>query len=136
MRKREPPKRGIQQHLLEKKPKLGDNPESQQIHEILEGNFVEQGEVQRSNDKSTQTDEKKHELSSRTENVILRNELLTLTSAPKFLSNLLYEVFVNNPKEMKHFTNLTPSQFEILYEFLNDVCPLETLSSPTKRRSD
>ena len=32
--KRKPPKRREQKHLQEKKPKLDDNPESQQIHEI------------------------------------------------------------------------------------------------------
>ena len=29
----------------------------------------------------------------------------------------------------KHFTGLRPSQFEVLHDFLDDVCPLETINS-------
>ena len=29
---------------------------------------------------------------------------------------------------MKHFTGLKPSQFEVLHDFLDDVCPLETIN--------
>ena len=76
-----------------------------------------------------QTDVTKHELASKIENMILRNELQSgLSSAPRVISNLSYEVVVNHPDQMKHFVGLTSSQFEILHEFLNDVCPLETIS--------
>ena len=29
---------------------------------------------------------------------------------------------------MKHFVGLTPEQFDVLYNFLNDVCPLHKIS--------
>ena len=29
---------------------------------------------------------------------------------------------------MTHFVGLTPKQFEVLYGFLNDICPLEKIN--------
>ena len=44
--------------------------------------------------------------------------------APK----ISFENIVQDAALMKHFTGLRPSQFEVLHDFLDDVCSLETIS--------
>ena len=133
-RKRKLPKQRdlAEQHQTKKSRSCttNDTPdESQDSQEIMEENCLVQDEgIYLDNNKTTQTDVTKHELASKIENMILRNELQSgLSSTPRVISNLSYEVVVNHPDQMKHFVGLTSSQFEILHEFLNDVCPLETI---------
>ena len=45
------------------------------------------------------------------------------------VSNISYELIKKKNSElMKHFVRLTPEQFDVLYNFLNDVCPLDKIS--------
>lgn len=61
--------------------------------------------------------------------MILKNEVSTSkVQAPKVISTLSYEYTVRDSRLLKHFTGLTPLQFEVLHNFLNDVCPLETIN--------
>ena len=39
-----------------------------------------------------------------------------------------YEGIHKEPDLMKHFVGLTPSQFEVLFSFLNDVCLMEKIN--------
>ena len=47
------------------------------------------------------------------------------------MSSLSYEVIREDPDLMKHFVGLTPTQFEVLFSFLNDVCQWRRLSIGT-----
>ena len=59
----------------------------------------------------------------------LRNDVSTTQlQGPKIVSTLSYENIVQKAALMKHFTGLKPSQFEVLHDFLDDVCPLETIN--------
>ena len=80
-------------------------------------------------DQGTQTVFTKYLLSAKVDTMILRNEVSTTkeSRAHKVVSSLSYETIVQDPDLMKHFVGLTPSQFEVLHNFLNDVCPLETI---------
>lgn len=71
----------------------------------------------------------KYLLSAKVDTMILRNEVSTTkeSRAHEVVSSLSYETIVQDPDLMKHFVGLTPSQFEVLHNFLNDVCPLETI---------
>lgn len=61
--------------------------------------------------------------------MILKNEVSTSkVQAPKVITTLSYEYTVQDSRLLKHFTGLTPLQFEVLHNFLNDVCPLETIN--------
>lgn len=46
--------------------------------------------------------------------------------APRVISTLSYKHNMRDSRLLKHFTGLTSQQFEVLHNFLNDVCPLET----------
>ena len=51
--------------------------------------------------------------------MILKNEVSTSKlSPPKIVSTLSYENIVRDAGLMKHFIVLTPSQFEVLHNFL------------------
>ena len=46
----------------------------------------------------------------------------------KIVNKLSYEVVSKDCIQMKHFVGLTTSQFEVLYDLLNDVCPLDSIT--------
>lgn len=80
------------------------------------------------NNKATQTDFTRHELSSKIETIILKNELkANTTDCVKIVNKLSYEVVSKDSIQMNHFVGLTTSQFEVLYDLLNDVCPLDSI---------
>ena len=59
-------------------------------------------------------------LSGKAETTILKNEVSTMKEQkPKIVSSSSYEVIHEDPDLMKHFVGLTPSQFEVLFSFLN-----------------
>ena len=78
-------------------------------------------------DREIQTQYSKYELSSKVETMILRNEVKLQNESTRVISNVSFEVTVQNPKCMKHFTGLTPEQFELFFEFLNNVCPFNEI---------
>ena len=78
-------------------------------------------------DQGSQTIYSKYELSAKVETMILKNDVSTTQlQGPKIVSTLSYENIVRDVALMKHFTGLRPSQFEVLHDFLDDVCPLKT----------
>ena len=80
-------------------------------------------------DQGSQTIYSKYELSAKVETMILKNDVSTTQlQGPKIVSTLSYENIVQDVALMKHFTGLTPSQFEVLLDFLDDVCPLKTIN--------
>ena len=80
-------------------------------------------------DQGSQTIYSKCELSAKVETMILKNNVSTTQlQGPKIVSTLSYENIVQDVALMKHFTSLKPSQFEVLHDFLDDVCPLETIN--------
>lgn len=85
------------------------------------------------NNKGTQTEVSKHELSIKVEKMILRNKSKSITDMnpeerTKVVSCLSYAVIVKDSSLMKHFVGLTSAQFECLHNFLNDVCPLSSIT--------
>ena len=61
--------------------------------------------------------------------MILKNDVSTMhLQGPKIVSTLSHENIVQDVALMKHFTGLKPSQFEVLHDFLDDVCCLETIN--------
>ena len=80
-------------------------------------------------DKGSQTMYSKYELSAKVETMILKNNVFTMQlQGPKIVNTLSYENIVQDIALMKHFTGLKPSQFEVLHDFLDDVCRLETMN--------
>ena len=80
-------------------------------------------------DQGSQTIYSKYELSAKVETMILKNDVSTTQlRGPKKVSNLSHENIVQDVALMKHFTGLKPSQFEVLHDFLDDVCRLETIN--------
>ena len=80
-------------------------------------------------DQGSRTIYSKYKLSSKVETMILKNDVSTTQlQGPKIVSTLSYENIVQDVALMKHFTGLRPSQFEVLHDFLDDVCPLETIN--------
>ena len=80
-------------------------------------------------DEGTQTVFTKYMLSAKVETMILKNEVLTMKEQKsKIVSRWPCEVIREDPDLMKHFVGLTPSQFEVLFSFLNDVCPMEKIN--------
>ena len=70
----------------------------------------------------------KYESSAKVETMILKNEVSTSKlPPPKIVSTLSYENIVWDTVLMKHFIGLTPLQFEVLHNFLDAVCPLESI---------
>ena len=79
------------------------------------------------NNKGTQTEVSKHKLASKVKTMILRNEVamaMNSKEVTKVVSSLSYEVIVEDSSLMKHFVGLT----EALHNFLNDVCPLNSIA--------
>ena len=80
-------------------------------------------------DQGSQTIYSKYELSAKVETMILKNDVSTMQlQGPKIVSTLSYENIVQDVALMKHFTGLKPSQFEVLHDFLDNVCCLETIN--------
>lgn len=80
-------------------------------------------------DQGMQTVFTKYELSAKVDAMILKNEVSTMRDqGPKIVSSLSYEAIGQDPDLMKHFVGLSPQQFKVLYNFLNDVCPLESIN--------
>ncbi|KAJ7377728.1 hypothetical protein OS493_026863 [Desmophyllum pertusum] len=90
------------------------------VYENLTGKLV--------TDQGCQTLYSKYELSAKVETMILKNEVSTTIKATKIVSTLSYENIVRDPGLTKHFIGLTPPQFEVMHDFLDDVCPLETIN--------
>ena len=85
-------------------------------------------------DQGSQTLYSKYELSAKVETMILKNDVPMRTpQAPKIVSTLSYENIMRDASLMKHFIGLSPPQFEILHNFLDDVCPLETINYWTSK---
>lgn len=85
-------------------------------------------------DQGSQTLYSKYELSAKVETMILKNDVATRKSrAPTIVSTLSYENIVRDASLMKHFIGLSPPQFEILHNFLDDVYPLETVNYWTSK---
>ena len=80
-------------------------------------------------DQGSQTIYSKYELSAKVETMILKNDVSTMQlQGPKIVSTLSYENIVQDIALMKHFIGLKPSQFEVLHDFLDYVCRLETMN--------
>ena len=68
-------------------------------------------------------------LSAKVDTMILKNEVaVTRPQPPKIASSLSYENIVQNSSLMRHFVGLTSSQFEVHYNFLDHVSPLNTIN--------
>jgi len=79
-------------------------------------------------DQGCQTLYSKYELSAKVETMILKNETYTAKlQPPEIVSTLSYENVSRDPGLMKHFSGLTTPQIELLHNFLDDVCPLDTI---------
>ena len=130
-RKRKLPKQRIE--LIDvKKSKLELHKDSIEKEENQLHNDIHEGieVVKMANDKSTQTLCSRVELVSKIENMILKNKLkMSMKNTnSRIVSNLSYEVIGKDSQLMKHFTGLTSLQFNVLFEFLNDICPLDELT--------
>ena len=80
-------------------------------------------------DQGSQTMYSKYELSAKVETMILKNNVFTMQlQGPKIVSTLSYENIVQDIALMNHFIGLKPSQFEVLHDFLDYVCRLETMN--------
>ena len=80
-------------------------------------------------DQGSQTLHSKYKLSAKVETMILKNDVATRKPrAPKIVSTLSYKNIVQDASLMKHFIGLSSPQFEILHNFLDDVCPLGTIN--------
>ena len=80
-------------------------------------------------DQGSQTIYSKCELSAKVESMILKNDVSTMQlQGPKIVSTLSYENIMQDVALMKHFNGLKPSQFEVLHDFLDNVCRLETIN--------
>ena len=60
--------------------------------------------------------------------MLLQNQMNISSEHVRTVSNLSYEVVYRDPQLMKHYIGLTSSQFDILYTFLNNVCPLSSMT--------
>ena len=79
-------------------------------------------------DQSTQT-LSNAELKSKIETLITSNALKTSKAVYKTISisSMSYENVIQDSQNMKHLTGLTSRQFKVLFDFLNDVCPLDKI---------
>ena len=95
----------------------------------------------KSRDFATQTDVSKHKLSYKLEAMMTIRNAANSRKSTNIVSNTSYELIIENSELMKHLVRLTPEQFDVLYNFLNDVCPLDKISywsyaSKGKRKCD
>ena len=89
----------------------------------------------------TQTEFSKYLLSAKIDTMLLKNEVALMRgdpkTTPKVVSSISFEAIANNSALMKHFVGLTAPQFAALHNFLNCICPLDSLTfwnckEPTK----
>ena len=62
--------------------------------------------------------------------MLLKNEVALLKigqTMSTVVSSISFEAISNNSELMKHFVGLTAPQFEALHNFLDSVCPLDSL---------
>ena len=78
-------------------------------------------------DQETQTVYSKYVLSAKVKTMILNEMSTSQDCKPKIVSGLSYDYISQDCDLMMHFVGLTPKQFEVLYGFLNDICPLEKI---------
>ena len=77
-------------------------------------------------DEGIQTVFEKYMLSAKVETMILKKRSFNNERpGEKIVSSLSFEVITQSPDLMKHFVGLTYPQLKVLYNFLNDVCPLK-----------
>ena len=99
-----------------------------ETHETDISNNAEDFDLEVNNDKSTQTVFAKVELASKIETMISKNQSAIASDVVlKVVINISYEVIRKDAKKMKHFTGLTNMQFDVLYNFLDDICPLNEI---------
>lgn len=80
-------------------------------------------------DKETHTAFSKAELSAKIETIVVKNELKTVReSKSRIVSNLSFDMIAQKSDHMKHFTGLTNKNFDMLYKFINGVCPLSEIT--------
>lgn len=79
--------------------------------------------------KETQTEYSKYMLSAKLETMLLRNEatIANPSDATNIIPSLSYENISKYSSSMKHFTGMNSEQFEALYSFLDNVCPLDNI---------
>ena len=81
-------------------------------------------------DTATQTEYSKYLLSAKIDTMLLKNEVALLKigqTMSTVVSSISFEAISNNSELMKHFVGLTAPQFEALHNFLDSVCPLDSL---------
>ena len=81
-------------------------------------------------DAATQTEYSKYLLSAKIDTMLLKNEVALLKigqTMSTVVSSISFEAISNNSELMKHFVGLTAPQFEALHNFLDSVCPLDSL---------
>ena len=88
--------------------------------------FKDKGPPKR--DESTQT-LSNADLKSKIETLITFNDLKTSKVVYKTISIscMSYENVIQDSQNMKHLAGLTSRQFKVLFDFLNDVCPLDKI---------
>ena len=112
--------RPISTYLLFGKDQVMCDVTRKQVYENLSGKLVL--------DQESQTVYSKYELSAKVETLTLKNEVSTLKlRPPKIVSTLSYKNIEEDAVLMKHFIGLTPSQFEVLHNFLEAVWPSESI---------
>ena len=81
-------------------------------------------------DTATQTEYSKYLLSAKIDAMLLKNEVALLKTGQTMstvVSSISFEAISNNSELMKHFVALTAPQFEALHNFLDSICPLDSL---------
>ena len=79
-------------------------------------------------DQGSQTLYSKYELLATFETMILKNKTsMTKLQPREIVSMLSYENVLQDPGVMKHFSGLSTPQFEVLHNFVDDVCSLEII---------
>ena len=98
--------------------------------EVIENSRLEndQEKSAKCGDFATKTDVSNHELSYKVEAMMMMGNAAKSRKSTNIVSNISYEVIKENSELMKHFAGLTPEQFDVLYNSLNDVCPLHKIS--------
>ena len=80
-------------------------------------------------DEGCQTEFSKYLLSAKVETMMLQNEVNTMKSSEEVIASCIpYQAICNNSSQMKHFAGLTSPQFEALFNFLNNISPLDDIT--------
>ncbi|XP_067022205.1 uncharacterized protein [Acropora muricata] len=107
---------------------LTGTPPWEQYHHCHRMTLLYQDEEPPTRDQSTQT-LSNAELKSKIETLITSNALKTSKVVYKTISisSMSYENVIQDSQNMTHLTGLTSRQFKVLFDFLNDVCPLDKI---------